>query len=99
CGYSFELNKMYQAQIVVDQEGNELCHRDIDLGKLNGTMFFSYIEMDKPLKEYINHSLDKVDEHKIKATSIVDSSFKFPDKRVFGTLFELKGNVASPFQF
>lgn len=99
CGYSFDVDKMFTVRNTVDEQGNKLCHRDIDLGKLNGVLYFSYIEMDKTLKEYIDHALDKVEEHKVKASSISDTSFYFSDKRVFGTLFELKGNVASPFQF
>jgi gliding motility-associated lipoprotein GldD len=99
CGYSFDIDKMFAVKGTVDEKGVELCHKDIDLGKLNGIMYLSYITMDKPLKEYIDHALDKVDEHKVKASSISDTSFYFPQKRVFGTLFELKGNTASPFQF
>lgn len=99
CGYSFDINKMFTARTTVDEQGTKLCHRDIDLGKLNGVLYFSYIPMEKSLKEYIDYALNKVDEHKVKASSIVDTSFYFPEKHVYGTLFELKGDVASPFQF
>jgi gliding motility-associated lipoprotein GldD len=33
------------------------------------------------------------------ATAINDTSFSFPDKKVYGTMFEIEGNAASPFQF
>jgi gliding motility-associated lipoprotein GldD len=63
-------------------------------------MSFSYIEMDHPLKDYIDYALAKVEEHEVKADAI-DGSLRIirPDARVFGTFFELKGDVASPFQF
>ncbi|MBN9293237.1 MAG: gliding motility lipoprotein GldD [Flavobacteriia bacterium] len=99
CGYSFDVNKLYTVKNVTDENGDPLCHRDISFNELNGTLHFSFIEMKEPLKSYIDYSLDKVDEHKVKANSIDDTTFLFPDKRVFGTLFELKGDVASPFQF
>lgn len=99
CGYSFDVDKLFTVKDVMDSDGSLTCHKDIDFNQLNGVLNFSYIIMDRPLKDYIDYALDKVDEHKVKASAINDSSFLFPEKRVFGTLFELKGDVASPFQF
>jgi gliding motility-associated lipoprotein GldD len=55
--------------------------------------------MDTILSAYVNYVLDKIDEHKVKATAIYDSVFINNDTKVYGTFFELQGNVASPFQF
>ena len=55
--------------------------------------------MIETLSRYVNYSTDKVDEHKIKASSIEDLKILRPEDRVFGTFFELKGDVATPFQF
>lgn len=98
CSYTFEVSKLYKVKQVVDQTG-PTCHKDIDLGPLNGVIHFSYIDMVEPLSKYINYAIDKVDEHKIKATAIEDSKILRPKDRVFGTIFELQGDVASPFQF
>jgi gliding motility-associated lipoprotein GldD len=98
CPYEFDLSTLYEIRDVY--EGKTLtCHKDILLGKLNGTLHFSYIVMDKQLKEYINYAIDKVDEHKIKATAIEDNQIIRKKDKVYGTFFELKGDVASPFQF
>jgi gliding motility-associated lipoprotein GldD len=98
CPYEFDIPTLYQVRDVY--EGKTLtCHKDILLGKLNGTLHFSNIIMDKPLKDYINYAIDKVDEHKIKATDIQDRQIIRPKDKVYGTFFELKGDVASPFQF
>jgi gliding motility-associated lipoprotein GldD len=99
CPYSFELSEVYNYSPVF-QNGERTCHLDINLGQLNGTMNFSYIEIERPLKDYIDYALAKVEEHEVKADAI-DGSLRIirPDARVFGTFFELKGDVASPFQF
>jgi gliding motility-associated lipoprotein GldD len=55
--------------------------------------------MTESLATYVNFANDKVDEHKIKATAIEDQHIIFPSKKVYGTFFELQGNVATPFQF
>jgi gliding motility-associated lipoprotein GldD len=95
CPYTFETSSLFKVKPVENQG----CHKDIDLGPLNGVIHFSYIPMSETLSKYVNFANDKVDEHKIKATSILDSQFINPETRVFGTFFELKGDVASPFQF
>ena len=95
CGYTFNKPTYFNVKNV---QGSA-CNRDVVLSKLNGTLHLSRIDMDTSLAVYINYAIDKVSEHKIKATSILDTSFIRSDARVFGTLFELQGNVASPFQF
>ncbi len=98
CPYEFEVAEIFDVKDV-KQENDFTCHKDIQLGELNGVINFSYIEMKEPLSRYVNYSNDKVDEHKIKATEIVDTRILRSDERVYGTIFELKGDVATPFQF
>jgi gliding motility-associated lipoprotein GldD len=101
CGYHFDISKEYEVRDVAAPQGQTefTCHKDIDLGVLNGTIHFSYITMQEPLSKYVNFANDKVEEHKLKATAINDSNIIRTDARVFGTIFELQGDVASPFQF
>lgn len=98
CPYTFEVSKLYTVKTI--QQGSESnCHKDIDLGPLKGIINFSYINMTKSLGTYVNYSNDKVGEHKIKATGIESENFIYPEKRVYGTIFKLQGDVATPFQF
>lgn len=99
CPYEFEVAKIFKIRAVTDEKGGQTCHKDIDLGPLNGVIHFSYISMEKPLADYVNFAINKVDEHKVKALAIEDTNFIRPKDRVFGTFFELQGDVASPFQF
>lgn len=98
CPYTFEIPAMYQVK-AVSQEGQPTCHKDIDLGPLNGQVHFSYIDMTEPLSVYVNYANDKVGDHKLKATAINDERIMRPEDRVFGTFFQLEGDVAAPFHF
>jgi gliding motility-associated lipoprotein GldD len=98
CPYQFELAKIYTAK-EIRQEETTTCHKDIDLGPLNGIINFSYIKMTESLATYVNYSNDRVGEHKIKASGIETENIIHPEKRVFGTIFKLQGDVATPFQF
>lgn len=114
CPYTFEISTIYDVK-KVENNGAPTCHKDIDLGPLNGVINFSYIEMQKDLSQkiaptdknkitamlaqYVNYSNDKVNEHKLKATGITSENIIIPEKKIFGTIFKLQGDVATPFQF
>lgn len=98
--YSFELSKAY-FQKSLSYKGEVTNHKEVTLGPLNGILYLNYYPIPNrdTLVKYINLSNDKVDEHQIKATGIKDQNFIFRDKKVYGTLFEFEGNVATNFQF
>ncbi|HLV40916.1 MAG TPA: hypothetical protein VKY37_01460 [Brumimicrobium sp.] len=95
CGYSFNKPSYFN----VNNVNGQPCNRDIELSTLNGVLHLSRIDIDTALGVYVNYAIDKVEEHKVKATAIYDSTFIRGDSKVYGTFFELQGNVASPFQF
>ena len=84
-----------------EQAKNNYSVQEIDLGPLNGTLFLYYLRIPSKdsLPEIINFANDKVDEHKIMADQIDFEQILKPSKKVYGTFFELKGNVATNFQF
>lgn len=98
CGYEFDLPEIYTVE-QAPGDTNSSCHRRIQLGPMNGTVYFRYWKMNEPLAFYINNANDEVDKHKTKASDIIDHSILRHDDRVFGTLFRLEGDVATPFQF
>lgn len=97
CGFELEMPDNYS--IDTSQNVKGACNKVIDLGPLNGSMFIYYWDVEEPLSYYINNANDEVGNHKLKATRIEDNQIKRPHDRVFGTQFELQGNVATPFQF
>ena len=94
CDFSFEVPSYFEIQKLKNS-----CNRDIHFKGFDGMIHLSYIKMDTILSAYVNYVLDKIDEHKVKATAIYDSVFINNETKVYGTFFELQGNVASPFQF
>ncbi len=98
--YSFELSKVYFAKLLT-YKNQATDHQEVNLGPLNGTLFLNYYPIlnQDTLARYINLSNDRVDEHQIKASKIIDETIIDSKKRVFGTFFELQGDVATNFQF
>lgn len=75
--------------------------QEVDLGAANGTilLYSKRFNTKDSLFKLINASNDMVDEHKVKADQIDYVQIKDNKRRVFGTFFTLKGNVATNFQF
>ena len=98
--FSFSLADLYMPK-TFEQAKTNYSVQEIDLGPLNGTLFLYYLRLPSQdsLSEIINFANDKVDEHKIMADKIDFEQIIEPQKRVYGTFFELKGNVATNFQF
>ncbi|MFM6945694.1 MAG: hypothetical protein ACKOWW_01005 [Flavobacteriales bacterium] len=98
--YQFDLADLYQPKSFELAKQNYSV-QEIDLGPLNGTLFIYYLKIPSKdsLPEIINFANDKVDEHKIMAEKIDFEQIISPKKKVYGTFFELKGNVATNFQF
>lgn len=98
CSYTFNLSNLYKATNSPDQTLGT-CHKRIDLGPLNGTAYIRYWEMTESLAYYVNSANDEINKHKQKADNIVNETILRPEDRVFGSFFELQGDVATPFQF
>ena len=81
---------------------NHYCEQEIYMGRaLNGSinLFYKKLEHKDSLPSLINFSNKEVDFHKIKANQIDFDQIIDRENRVYGTLFELKGDVATNFQF
>ncbi len=66
---------------------------------LQATVYCTYSSLKNNLENYLNDSHELVYKHVIKSSAINESYVNDTINRVFGTMYELKGDVASPFQF
>lgn len=97
--YSFE------KPIYADVRTGNLGHLDekywynLFLPSLKGTVHVSYKPIKDNLFEMLEDSRKLAYKHAIKADAIGERLFISPDKNVYGTLFDIKGDAASPVQF
>lgn len=103
CSFVFDVNKLYRIDTLTPKiTGDAECYTSIDLPPFNSTLQLWHYKLKdaNALEFYINTTLDIMEErHQVVATGIKDKRFIRSEDRVFGTLFELQGNVATPFQF
>ncbi|MCL3778970.1 gliding motility lipoprotein GldD [Prolixibacteraceae bacterium JC049] len=59
----------------------------------------SYKELDNNLGKLTEECRTLAYKHSVKASSIEEKVFVNPDKKVYGTIYKIRGNAASPYQF
>ena len=95
--YSFDMN---DASTITERPAqNDKYWIDITYPTLKATIYISYKPVNNQLLELTEDTRKIVYKHSVRADAISEYPFTNRDKRVFGILYELNGNVASPIQF
>ncbi|HPR30623.1 MAG TPA: gliding motility lipoprotein GldD [Prolixibacteraceae bacterium] len=88
------------ARVIPDLSPNaEPWWMDLSIDQNKARIHLSYKAVDGNLDVLTEDSRDLAYKHTLKASSINEKFFANPEQKVYGILFEIKGNAASPFQF
>ena len=96
--FSFE----YPAYSTIETDSSEYSEPywlNIVFKKYNAKIHISYKEVKNNLAILTEDSREFSYKHSIKATAINEQIFVNENRHVYGTIYEIKGNIASPFQF
>ena len=96
-GFSFEYPEY--AIITGDSSQRHPDWLNIEFPQFSGKIYLSHIRISGDPGKHADDSRDLVYKHTIKAESIEESRINFPEKRVFGVFYDIKGNAASSIQF
>ena len=72
---------------------------NVSFPTMKGKIHLSYKPVANNLAKYIEDSRTLVYKHTIKADDIIDHPFMDNSNKIYGILYEIKGDAASPFQF
>lgn len=93
----FTFNISTHAVITPDDQGSWW---NIDYPQWNARIHFSYMPIDRDILQVaIEESRTLAYEHTVKANSIINNPYSDDTARVYGLLYEITGNAASPIQF
>ncbi len=95
---SFEIPKYSFIQADTSR-GAEAWWNNLIFPEMKGKLHLTYKSINNDLGKYIEDSRTLAYKHTIKADAITEQVFINNDKRIYGVLYEIKGNAASPFQF
>lgn len=94
CHYTFEFS-----DFAAIEDAKKPCWFYLNYPEMKGKVFITYFPIKGDLQAHIKEAEKMVYEHTVKASSIDTKSFEYPEKRVFGNFYELKGQSASNLQF
>lgn len=95
--FMFEISR-YAQWVPVTNKGQEdwmNLHYDV----LNADIHCSYLPVKGNLRELTDDAVQFVYKHVSQASSIPEREFANEEAKVYGVLFTLEGNTASPYQF
>ncbi len=93
CPYKFE----YSTAAIA--ETNHKCWMNIKYPKLNATINWTYRSIDDNLKELFVEAEKLTFNHAIKADGISSVPYENLSKKLYGSIYQVTGNAASPIQF
>ena len=95
--YTFEMSRHAQWVPVTNKSKGEWMNLHYDV--LNADIHCSYMPVKGNLRELTDDAVQFVYKHVSQASSIPEREFVNAEAKVYGVLFTLEGNTASPFQF
>lgn len=98
CPFIFE----YPAYGIISNDLGKIkepCWFNIDFPQFRAKLHVSYKAINRNLEEVIKESYDFTYAHSVKADAITEQPWQNAEKKVFGILYDIKGNTASSVQF
>lgn len=93
CSFSFEHSEFSKIN-----QAKQICWYNLTYPEMKANVFITYFPIKNDFKLHVKEVEKMVYEHTIKASAIETKSFSYPEKKVFGNFYELKGQSASNIQ-
>ena len=98
CPYRFEI-PTYSHFVQDKHNGAEPCWLNLEFPKFRATIHLSYKEVNNDLASHLENSHYFANKHQVKATGLDEIVIMRDSAKVYGLLFDIAGNTASPLQF
>lgn len=98
CNFKFQYSE-YSKVITKPNSPTESCFKNIIYPKFKAALYCTYVNLNSNLFQYTEYSRKLAYEHTIKSIGIEEVKLENKEKNVYGTSFEIKGNVACNYLF
>ncbi|MEO6883532.1 MAG: gliding motility lipoprotein GldD [Bacteroidia bacterium] len=98
CPFSFDYPTY--AKVVPDTRPDaQPCWLNVEFPQFHGSIHLTYKHVDGNLKDYLEQSRTLAIKHEIKASAITEQVIVNDSNKVYGLVYDIEGNAASPMQF
>lgn len=87
------------SKVEVLNEGVDSCWFNLVVPKHKARIYFTYLSVEDNVHMLLDDAYKFAFKHEMKADAILRTNFRVDSSRVFGMIYDLEGNVASPLQF
>jgi len=98
CDYMFEY-PVYGKIAGIDAPSSEPCWINIEFPRFRSKIHITYKKMTGDLSSYSEDIRTIAYKHIVKADDIIETPVMIPERKVFGIIYEIKGNTASSLNF
>ena len=99
CPFTFEVAN-YANIVPSPKNPDKPCWFNVEYPTLNATIYLSYKAInDSLLPVYLEDSRTLAFKHTLKAIDIEQKQLIYPNRNVYGLVYEIEGNAASSYQF
>lgn len=99
CSYNFEVPE-YARVIPFKGQTSEPCWIDVEFPGYKGVIHITYKQMrENELAAHTEDIRTLAYKHFVKADDIIEKPFSYPDRKVHGMLYDIRGNTASSLSF
>ena len=96
CPYSFEKNEFSTLQ---KARRNRKCWYNLEYNRMKATIYLSYYKINNNLDSLLRDAQNLTQEHFIKADGIKPEEYINSERKVYGMIYHVSGDAASPSQF
>jgi gliding motility-associated lipoprotein GldD len=96
--YNFEYPK-YSEPVKYNGSIENKYWMNLEFKQLRATLHLSYFEIKNDLQKHLDESRTLAYKHTVKADGIDENTISYPERKVFGTVYKIRGNAASNLQF
>jgi len=98
CNYSFDC-PVYAKITPYSGKDAEPCWINIEFPEFKGKIHITYKTLHNNLASYTEDIRTLAYKHSIKADDIIEVPFSYPDRNVYGLIYDIRGNTASSMSF
>jgi len=98
CNVNFEIPK-YAYVLPKKSPQEDRCFENIIFPYYNATIYCTLVELDSSVKEHVQMFQNLAYEHRIKSSGIFEKEYLNYEKDVYGTTFDIQGDVACNYMF
>lgn len=98
CNFRFEI-PTYARVVPFNGRNPEPCWINVIFPGYKGTIYITYKTLHDDLNAHTEDIRTLAYKHIVKADDIIERPFSFPDRNVYGIVYDIKGNTASSLSF